>query len=165
MALGLWSSQMRSTLVGRHHAGDGLGRGVAVVGRLDELRVHAQRRIVDEHPPSTLARSIRRSDPRTNASSAPTVAIQTDVSREVVAAPLSAAGTRAAPHAGGPRAVRRYPYVLAGCAPGRLVRIIEGAHGEENSVKALQELNKPLELHVRDTLDWDPLAELCPGST
>jgi hypothetical protein len=24
---------------------------------------------------------------------------------------------------------------------------------------------KPLELHVRDTLDWDPLAELCPGST
>jgi hypothetical protein len=113
--------------------------------------------------PSTPARSIRRSDPRTNASSAPTVAIQTDVSREVVAAPLSAAGTRAAPHAGGPCAVRRYPYVLAGCAPRRLVRIIEGA--QENSTKAVQELNKPLELHVRDTLDWDPLAELCPGST
>jgi hypothetical protein len=35
----------------RHHAGDGLGRGVAVVGRLDDLRVHAHRRIVDEHPP------------------------------------------------------------------------------------------------------------------
>jgi hypothetical protein len=32
--------------------------------------------------------------------------------------------------------------------------LIEGAHGEENSIKALQELNKPLELHVRDTLDW-----------
>jgi hypothetical protein len=56
-------------------------------------------------------------------------------------------------------------YVLAGCAPGRLVRIIEGAHGEENSIKALQELNKPLELHLRDTLDRDPPAELCPGST
>ena len=50
--------------------------------------------------------------------------------------PPSAAGTRTAPHAGGPCAVRRYPYVLAGSAPGRLARIIERAHhahGEENA--------------------------------
>jgi hypothetical protein len=34
-----------------HHAGDGLRRGVAVVGRLDDLRVDAQRRLVGGHPP------------------------------------------------------------------------------------------------------------------
>jgi hypothetical protein len=32
-------------------------------------------------------------------------------------------------------------------------------------MNAPQELNKPLELHVRDALDWDPLAGGCPGST
>ena len=55
-----------------------------------------------------------------------------------------------------------------GCAPGRLVRIIErahNAHGAENRMNAPRKLNKPLELHARDTLDGDPLAELCPGST
>ena len=76
----------------RHHAGDGLGRGVAVVGRLDDLPYTPDGALVTNTRRSTPARSIRRSDPRTNASSAPTVAIQTDVSREVVAAPLSAAG-------------------------------------------------------------------------
>jgi hypothetical protein len=61
-----------------------------------------------------------------------------------------------------------YSYVLAGCAPPRLVRIMErahNAHGAENSMNAPQELNKPLELRAMDTLDRDPLAELCPGST
>jgi hypothetical protein len=32
-------------------------------------------------------------------------------------------------------------------------------------MNAPQELNKPLELHVRDALDWDPLAGGCLGST
>lgn len=36
---------------------------------------------------------------------------------------------------------------------------------EENSMKAPQKPNNPFELHATDTLDWDPLAELCPGST
>jgi hypothetical protein len=55
---------------------------------------------------------------------------------------------------------------LAGCAPSRLVGIIKRAHNthdDENSRKASQRLNKPVALHVRDTLDWDPLGEPCPG--
>jgi hypothetical protein len=120
--------------------------------------------------PSSPARSIRRSDPLNERIERAdvVVAIQADVGREVDAAPAVGGCTRAAPHAGGPCAVRRYPYVLAGCAPGRLVRIIEradNAHGAENSMNAPQKLNKPFERHARDTLDWDPLAELCPGST
>jgi hypothetical protein len=32
-------------------------------------------------------------------------------------------------------------------------------------MNAPQELDKPLELRAMGTLDRDPLAELCPGST
>jgi hypothetical protein len=47
----------------------------------------------------------------------------------VVAVGAAAVGGWApAPYAGGPCPVRRYPYVPAGCAPGRLVRMIERRH-------------------------------------
>jgi hypothetical protein len=51
------------------------------------------------------------------------------------------------------------------CEAGSPAAVSRSFEPDENSMKAPEELNKPLELHARDTLDWDPLAELCPGST
>jgi hypothetical protein len=51
------------------------------------------------------------------------------------------------------------------CEAGSPAAVGRSFEPDENSMKAPEELNKPIELPARDTLEWDPLAELCPGST
>jgi hypothetical protein len=95
-------------------------------------------------------------------------AIQAPVGRHVVSAPAVGAWH---PHRSACRRTLRgssvsgtcsrdvHPIVSSASSSGRITRMERRTH--ESTAK----LNKPPELHMRDTLDWDPLAGVCRGST